>query len=106
MKVSELIQKLQEFDGDAEIKVSLRRGWRPIGDTVPVEDASIAFDQDTGRPSYFIDVDLGWDYEIFIPTKEYVQQQKELEQNRKGLFIPEKEENIYITNVNNNKEKE
>lgn len=97
MKVSELIQKLQEFDGNAEIKVALRRGWRPIGDTVPVENASIAFDQDTGKPGYYIDVDLGWDYEMFTPTKEYIEQQKQYQQQREGLYIPEEKENIYTT---------
>lgn len=99
MKINELIKKLQEIDGNAEIGVALRRGFRSIGATVPVTDVKMAINLDTNKPSYFIDVDLGWDYEMFVPTKEYIEQQKQ--NQHEGLFIPENKKNIYTTKIKN-----
>lgn len=58
MTVKGLIGHLQTLDPDTDIYVAVRKGWRPICDLKPVKEIKTAFDQDTAKPSYLIDVDV------------------------------------------------
>ena len=61
MKVKELIQQLEKLDLEAEIMVSVRKRWRPIGDMKRVEDIQSIIDQDTAQVCYAISVDIKQD---------------------------------------------
>ncbi len=57
MKVKELIERLQGIDQETEVRISLRKGWRPIG-TKPINSLEPVIDQDTNRLGFYaIDVD-------------------------------------------------
>lgn len=61
MKVKELIQQLEKLDLEAEIMISVRKGWRPIGDMKRVDDIQSITDQDTAKVCYAIFVDIKQD---------------------------------------------
>lgn len=62
MKVKELIKQLKELDQEAEIRVSLREGWRPK-DTKSIKEIDVVIDQDTNIGFYCIDINVELDYE-------------------------------------------
>jgi hypothetical protein len=74
VKVKELIEELKELDPNAEARISLRKGWRPIG-TKPMPKLEPAINQDTNRLGFYaIDVDITPDYptteeKIIMPKK-------------------------------------
>lgn len=57
MKVKELLKQLNELDQEAEIRVSLREGWRPKG-TKSIKAVDMVIDQDTNIGFYCMDIDL------------------------------------------------
>jgi hypothetical protein len=62
MKVKELMKRLQELDPETEIRISLRKGWRPHS-TKSIEKVDTIIDQDTNRIGFYaIDVDMGLEY--------------------------------------------
>lgn len=74
MKVNELIQQLQGLDQNAEIRISLRKGWRPYM-TKSISKIDTAIEQDTNQTSYFIDINTETEYpeteeNIIIPEDE------------------------------------
>ncbi|WP_421663554.1 hypothetical protein [Lysinibacillus telephonicus] len=71
MLVKNLIQALQELDQEKEIRISLRNGWRPTG-TKSVEMIDYAVDMDTNKVSYFIDVDIHFEYESSKGDEKFV----------------------------------
>jgi len=74
VKVKELIEELQELDPNAEVRITLRKGWRPIN-TKPIPKLEPVFDQDTNRLGFYaIDVEIKPDYpmpeeKIIMPKK-------------------------------------
>lgn len=69
MKVKELIDHLQKLDQEAEVRISIRKGYRPYGFTRPLTPLEPVFDQDTNRVSYSIDVNI-IDHEKYSETEE------------------------------------
>ncbi|WP_035099076.1 hypothetical protein [Anoxybacteroides tepidamans] len=63
MKVKELIEELQKLEQDAEVRINLLRGMRPLG-TRPIQEISSCIDLDKNCILYVIDVDI----EIEYPT--------------------------------------
>ncbi|MGN7942268.1 hypothetical protein ACTJJ9_20670 [Metabacillus sp. 22489] len=56
MKVKALIEQLQKLDQETEVRISLRKGLRPIG-TKPIKSLEPVIDQDTNRLGFYaIDV--------------------------------------------------
>ncbi|MFC4619204.1 hypothetical protein ACFO4N_10810 [Camelliibacillus cellulosilyticus] len=69
MKVKELIEKLNTLDPKIiDIYVAVRKGYRPVGNLQPIKTINVAFDQDTVKSSYWIDVDIESTY-LFSGTE-------------------------------------
>lgn len=64
MKVKELIKELQGLDPETEIRISLRKGWRPQS-TKSIEKIDVIVDQDTNRVGFYaIEVDMELEYPV------------------------------------------
>lgn len=64
MKVKELIKELQGLDPETEIRISLRKGWRPQF-TKTIEKIDAVVDQNTNRLGFYsIDVEMDLEYPI------------------------------------------
>lgn len=61
MKVKELLEQLQGLDQETEVRISLRKGFRPIG-TKPIKSLEPVFDQDTNRLGFYV-IDVNTKYE-------------------------------------------
>ncbi|MDQ0225782.1 hypothetical protein CHH83_18360 [Bacillus sp. 7586-K] len=53
MKVKALIEQLQKLDQETEVRISLRKGLRPIG-TKPIKSLEPVIDQDTNRLGFYV----------------------------------------------------
>lgn len=75
MKVKELIEQVQGLDPEIEIRLCLRKGWRPYG-TKKLTPLEPVFDQDKNRLGFYsIDVDTEIEYpetkeKLIIPENE------------------------------------
>lgn len=78
MKIKELIQQLQELDENIEIRISLRKGWRPYM-TKSISRIDKVIDQDTNRIGF---------YAIDINTE------SEYPETKENLIIPEHKSDI------------
>jgi len=60
MKVKELMEILKECDPELEIKVLIPLPNRPSGGRLePIHSIEVAFDQDTYKPGYIMDIGEG-----------------------------------------------
>lgn len=58
MKVKELIEQLQTFNPESEVKVVVvNKNHRPLTYLQPLKPLTPSIDQDTGKVSYIIDVE-------------------------------------------------
>lgn len=74
MNVKELIQRLQECNPEAEVRIALLKKYRPVG-TRPITSVEPYFDQDTSKVTYIIEVNTEFEYpetkeKIIIPDNE------------------------------------
>jgi hypothetical protein len=64
MKVEDLIKHLRTLKQDAEIFISVQKGYRPIADLKPIKELEVIIDQDTNELNYFISIDVEPMYRI------------------------------------------
>lgn len=58
VKVKELVKRLQQLDQETEIRISLRKGWRPHS-TKTIQTIDHVINQNTNRLGFYaIDVDI------------------------------------------------
>ena len=64
MTVKELIKKLETLEQNLDISVFVHNHGRPICHKKPIENIEVAFDQDTHKASYSIDIDVSPTFRI------------------------------------------
>lgn len=72
MKIKELIEQLETFNPESEIRLSLRKGMKPYG-TKPLGKIEPVFDQDSNRLAFYsvdVNIEQPTGEKIIIPENE------------------------------------